>query len=172
MKVEANHDGELDARERRSVGEHLAGCAACAEHLSWLREASRAVSREAGVPLSADHARRLHAALDAIEGDEGAYPLSLSRTAGVLTALAASVLIVSCVWIRELAPTGAPGHVPASLAVAEAPAWERVAVTLRADPLPAHPGGEATPGEAYLADASLADWVLQSLSGRPIDESR
>ena len=43
------------------------------------------------------------------------------------------------------------------------PAWERVAMNLRADPLP-----NTTPGsEAYLADARLADWMLQGLAPRP-----
>jgi len=76
-------------------------------------------------------------------------------------------LIVSCVWLNELPAPAPPGQ---PLARAEAPAWERVALTLRADPLPS-----GLDGESYLADARLADWVLRGLAnqpnGNPVHES-
>jgi hypothetical protein len=87
----------------------------------------------------------------------------LHRAAVALSAVAASILVLSCTWLNALsAPTG--GGVrrltnPPDVAVAPADAWERVALTLRADPMPA--GGPN--GEVFLADASLADWMLHGL---------
>jgi anti-sigma factor RsiW len=164
-RVEAYHDGKLPAEGRRAVEQHLARCAVCAAELAWLRSVSASVRRQRGDDLTALELERVHAAVDAA-ADES-YPVLLYRTAGTLMALAASVLIVSSVWLHELPPPTATAQ---PLAVAEAPAWERVALTLRVDPLPS-----GLDGEAYLADARLADWVLRGLAdkpnGNPVHES-
>ena len=161
-RVEAYHDGELAAEGRRAVEEHVAACDACAAELAWLRSVSQSLGRRRGADVTPALLDRVHAAVDAAgeESQRDAYPISLYRTAGALMAIAASVLIVSCVWLNELPAPAGPGNPAGGVAVAEAPAWERVALTLRADPLPS-----GLDGEAYLADARLADWVLRGLGG-------
>jgi anti-sigma factor RsiW len=160
-RVEAYHDGELPAEGRRAVEEHLARCPICAEELAWLRSVSGRLPGGRGAGLSASQLAGVHAAVDATADElvDASYPISLYRTAGTLMATAASVLIVSCVWLHELP---APVKPIQPLSVAETPAWERVALTLRADPLPS-----GFDGESYLADARLADWVLRGLAGKP-----
>ena len=170
-RLEAYHDGRLAPDARAAVERHVTGCAACAAHLAWLREVSASLAHARPNPITADERRRLHAALnEAIDaGETEPYPLSLSRTAAALAAVAASILLVSWVWLDEL-PAATPRGTVQAVAAAEVPAWERVAINLRIDPMPSYPGGET-----YLADARLADWMLEGLAGTggsAIDESR
>jgi len=174
VRIEAYHDGELNADERLAVERHVATCPGCAADLAWMRGVSRTlVTTPAG--MTTDERGRLRAALDAAMDADGAgalyddseepesYPILLYRTAGVLSAIAASILLLSVVWLNEL-PSGTH-RAPTGMALArgEVPAWERVAMNLRVDPLP-----NTTPGgEAYLADARLADWMLQGLAPGP-----
>src|SRR5438105_12117203 len=139
-RVEAYHDGELSAEGRRAVEEHLERCEECAGELAWLRSVSGAVGRRevaSGLELTPAELGRVHAAVDdAMDRADAAapegYPISLYRTAGALMAIAASVLIVSCVWLSEL-PTPAGPRQPVGMAAVpnEGQAWERVAMTLR-----------------------------------------
>ena len=163
-RVAAYHDGELTAEGRRAVERHLAGCGACAAEVEWLRSVSQTLARRRGPDITPAETRRVHAAVDAASDNSApdSYPISLYRAAGVLTALAASVLIVSCVWLSELPGPANPGRPQGGVAVAEVSSWERVAITLRVDPLPS-----GLDGESYLADARLADWVLRGLGGSP-----
>ena len=159
-RVEPYHDGELDAAARERVEQHLARCPECAEELAWLRSVSTSLAGRAARITDSERARLhefLDDSIDAVDSEPDSFPLY--RAAGALAAIAASILVLSCVWLNELptrgTPSGAPGY-----AVAEIPAWERVAMNLRADPMPTQTGGEV-----YLADARLADWVLQGLAG-------
>jgi hypothetical protein len=170
-RVEAYHDGELSAEGVRAAEEHLGRCNACAGELAWLRSVSQAVepSRvDRASEITRDELRRVHAAVDEamvsadVVGPES-YPISLYRTAGLLMALAASVLIVSCVWLSELPTASGPSQpVGVAAVTADGPAWERVAMTLRADPLPT-----GLDSEPYLADSRVADWVLRGLGDAP-----
>jgi hypothetical protein len=80
----------------------------------------------------------------------------------VLTALAASVLVIASAWLWDAPPADA---LPAPVAVMPAPEWERVAMTLDTEPLPGL--GPDVPGRTVLADARLAEWMLQNLGVRP-----
>ena len=161
-RVEAYHDGALDAGGRAAVEQHLATCPACAAELAWLRRVSGTLNA-APTRITPAELRRVHDAVDAfIDADEPAsYPISLYRTAGALMAVAASILVITAVWINELPMRPRPGPT-VGVAAVEVPAWERVAINLRVDPLPNQPDGEV-----YLADARLADWMLQGLAGGP-----
>jgi anti-sigma factor RsiW len=165
-RVEAYHDGELSDKGRRAVEEHLARCGACAAELAWLRSISQSLVQRQSPDITTAELGGLHDAVDAAASaaDLDLNQVSLYRMAGAQMAIAASVLVVSCVWLNEL-PAAAPGARPA--AVAQAPAWERVAVTLRVDPVP-----NGLDSEVYLADARLADWMLRGLSGSPAHETR
>jgi anti-sigma factor RsiW len=171
VRIEAYHDGELAADERPAVERHVATCPACAANLAWLRGVSRSLATTQAGMTTAERGR-LRDALDAAmdrddaefaydDSDEPeSYPISLYRTAGVLSAIAASILLLSVVWLNELPSRTQRPPTGAALARGEVPAWERVAVNLRVDPLP-----NTTPGgEAYMADARLADWMLQGLA--------
>jgi anti-sigma factor RsiW len=170
-RVEAYHDGELSAEGRRAVEEHLETCEDCAAEMAWLRSVSQSMGRgdsEGALELTTAELGRVHAAVDdAMDevaiAETDSYPISLYRAAGALMAIAASVLIVSCVWLSEL-PTPAGPRQPIGVAAnpVEGPAWERVAMTLRADPLPT-----GLDSEPYLADARVADWVLRGLGAAP-----
>ena len=167
-RLEAYHDGELPPEARRAVEQHLARCEMCTAELAWLRSVSQSLSLRHTPDLTRDQLSRLHRAIDTAAADQTttpeSYPISLYRAAAALAAIAASVLIVSCVWLNELPAGPARPTVtgPGPVAAAEVPAWERVAMTLRADPLPS--GLDA---EAHLADANLADWMLRGLGAAP-----
>jgi hypothetical protein len=174
VRIEAYHDGELAGDDRLAVERHVAACPACAADLAWLRGVSRSFAATPAGMTPAERGRlrgALDAAMDANDADvayddsdepEG-YPISLYRTAGVLSAIAASILLLSVVWLNELPSRTQRPPTGTALARGEVPAWERVAMNLRADPLP-----NTTPGgEAYLADARLADWMLHGLAPGP-----
>jgi len=169
-RIDAYHDGELDADERSAVERHVATCPACAAELTWLRGVSRSFATTPAGMTAAERGRlrdALDAAIDAGDsdvayddaGEPESYSNSLYRTAGVLSAIAASILLLSVVWLNELPSRTRPGSGNTAVAAGEVPAWERVAMNLRVDPLPNSVPG----GDAYLADARLADWMLQGL---------
>lgn len=172
-RVEAYHDGELanDADVRASVEQHLAACPACAEDLVWLRRVTaemRDGARRDYNALTASELARIHDAIDteADAAERTAFDLRrLYRAAVALTAVAASILLLSCAWLNELPgqTTGVP-RTNEGVAVREADAWERVAATLEADPTLA-------PNPVASKDANFADWMLNGLAGKPARET-
>jgi anti-sigma factor RsiW len=165
-RIAAYHDGELDAAMTSRVAEHVKGCAACADTLDQLRQVSGLFSQareQAAVEVSAAELRPIHDAVDReIARVRPTVDRNFWRTAGTLGALAASVLIVASAWLFE---TPAP-HGPGALQISAAPAWERVATTLRVDPLP-QVNADPLVDRSALADAheSVADWMLANLKG-------
>lgn len=151
----ACHDGEVDLHERRRLLRHAETCSDCATELAWLQSVSRTLSVTGEQDITETELERLH---DAVEAADGRNVL---RIGGTLAALAASIIVVCGVWLVEIGSPAAPGRAPA-VSVAEAPAWERVAVTLRVDPLPSELNDEV-----FLADAGLADWMIAGLDGKP-----
>lgn len=103
-KIEAYHDGELDAPGRLEVERHLAECAACAEELSELRGLSEAFAAVPDVHLSQMGRHRLRGRIDQVMTG------GLMRTAWMLSGLAASVLVVGSLWLAraEQSPQAAP----------------------------------------------------------------
>jgi anti-sigma factor RsiW len=163
LRLDAYHDGELDAAERARVEAHLSTCATCAAELAEMRALSARIgTATASGEVSADESRGMHAAVrrEAEQArDERERSMPLLRTAGMLSALAASVLIISGAWLMELRPAAkAPGQ---EARVALQPEWERVAMTLRADPRP------ELMDESRFADsphyAAEIDWMLRGL---------
>jgi anti-sigma factor RsiW len=168
-RLDAFHDGELSAAERARVAEHVAGCASCGAALQQMQQMSLLLGsrrEDVSTKVSAGELARLHAAVDRqIMRSRFQVDPSFWRTAGVLSGLAASVLIVASAWLME---TPAARQPALSLEpVALQPDWERIAMTLRADPLP-YSGPEAMPDQSALADAhaNMTDWMLENLKGR------
>jgi anti-sigma factor RsiW len=156
--IPACHDGELDADKRQALLRHAETCPDCAAELAWLQSVSRTLTATGAPDITEPELVRLHEAVESADAAEGRGVL---RIGGALAALAASIIVVSGVWISELGPAPAATRAP-SVSVAEAPAWERVAVTLRVD-LPASELND----EVFLADAGVADWMLNALDKEP-----
>jgi anti-sigma factor RsiW len=160
--LSAYHDGELDAATRQRVEVHLRDCPACAEELQGIRDASQLIAAGG----SADHSlltdeelARVHDAID----DTSDRPIL--RIGAMLGAAAASLLIVSCAWLMDLPRQdhpAAPPPISAARFTAPAQPWEEIAVTLRPE-IPMQAGDDLN-SDTYLADAKLAEWMLQGLN--------
>jgi len=167
-RLDAFHDGELGPADRAQVAGHVAKCPACAAVLQQMQRMSLLLGRGRGdvwADVSADEMARLHGAVDReIKRFRLQVDPSFWRTAALLSGLAASVLVVASAWLAETPPAQ---QATGPSAVALQPAWERVAMTLQADPLP-YAGPQASPDQSALADAhaSMTDWMLENLKGR------
>jgi anti-sigma factor RsiW len=153
------HDGELDAETRERLESHLSICPRCAGELASLRGLSDRIASAVCRPDAESAAfQRIHAAIDqAADRNSGRQ---FMRTAGLLMALAASLLLVSGVWLAELSGSRVQ-TVARRPAPALAPEWERVATTLRAAPRP-----ELINDDSFLSPkyAAAVEWMLASLS--------
>ena len=132
----AYHDGELSGAARAGMEQHLRQCPACAAELQGLRKLSQLLSTAAPAKMSPDVLRRLHERVETI-------PLAgLWRVAEIWGAIAASILLVCCIWLVKTKST-----------VDAIPVWETVALVRQELP-------SATPED------QLAQWIVQDLSGR------
>jgi hypothetical protein len=167
------HDGELEPVDAAFVRAHAAHCPACAAELAALRELSARIAADLSSLDEADDAPlvAMHRAVDRAARTERAdlTPLPLLRTAGLLGAMAASVLIVAGAWLldapRGSLPTGAatiPGINDQLVAIP--PDWERIATTLRAQPRPGVVGDDSPFAPHY---AAAIDWMLDGLLPPP-----
>jgi anti-sigma factor RsiW len=149
--ISAYLDDELDPRDRARVAEHLRHCDSCAAQLQAMSESSRLIREYPLGEMSSRERTWLHAAIDQEAADQPVWRLGFA-----LGTVAASILIISSAWLIELG--GAP---PRDIArsLAPAPAWERVAMTLRAEPvLPA-----SDERVIEFADSRFADLMLSEL---------
>jgi anti-sigma factor RsiW len=158
--LSAFHDEELDSAARQRVEAHLLTCSACASELRLMREASQLLATYTPADLNDRELGRLHEAID----ETADRPIL--RIGGMLSAAAASLLIVSCAWLMDMparhrANSATP---PTATARVNAPAqpWEQLAITLRAE-TPIQAGDELT-DTSHLADAKVAEWMLQGLA--------
>lgn len=133
-ELEAYHDGELAAESFDRFQKHLAGCAACSAELERLREFSIQISAASVADITPGELAGIHAAVDR-EIDEQDASLPLLRTAGMLAALAASVLIICGIWWLDTRPAS-NGTLATGTPAALAPEWEQMATTLQARPSP------------------------------------
>ena len=154
------HDRELDPEPSREVAAHVEHCPTCAAELAAIRDFSARIIAAVPDDLQLAESARWHAAVDqAASDDRDSRPLF--RTMGLMAALAASVLIVSGVWLLDLKSGGSIGPAAGGRAsVAIAPEWERVATTLRADPRLGLVEEDSPFMPRY---ASTVDWMLDGL---------
>ena len=153
------HDRELGPEPSREVAAHVEHCPSCAAELAAMRDLSARIVAAVPGDIQPAETARWHAAVDqATSADRDNQPLF--RTMGLLAALAASVLIVSGVWLLDL-KSGGPNDSASRdrSSVAIAPEWERVATTLRADPRP----GLVEDSPFTPRYASTVDWMLDGL---------
>jgi hypothetical protein len=186
-QIDAYHDGELDSQAATRFADHLSECARCREELASMESISGLFAELPQTRMYPIELARLHSNLDKAAAARPAESDFL-RTAGLLSSLAASILIISSVWLLEIPSqhgvTLSPGvtPVPASdiaLLPANTPDWERTALTLQVEPFPLNEGGTALPGENQgipqvgladahsmsdnSVDAQMADWMVNGL---------
>lgn len=137
-RLGAFHDGELSGHEAALVQAHLEGCPQCTGEAAELRRVCEALSGAYSPPLAPETARAMAArafARDAV----------LVRTARVLTACAAAMLVVFSIF-AVTAPSQGP----------EARDFEVETAAVSLD----------EPGElAVEPDYELASWIIADLSG-------
>lgn len=161
-RLDAFHDGELDPLASEQFERHLETCPDCAAEVRELRRVARMFDALAEDPMSAGALARVHHAVDQVEDEP---PLGILRIAAVLTALAASVLVIGSAWLWESPGGGAQLPRVAVYHPQPTAAWERVAL-MQPDRLPrtAWEIGDRT--RLAEADARLADWMLDNLNAR------
>jgi anti-sigma factor RsiW len=152
--VSAYFDDELSPLDRAGVEEHLRECPRCAADLQFLRDASEMLKAQPFDDLDSDQRRRLHRAIDEDSARHTVWKIGMT-----ICAAAASILIICGAWLWELP---APSHLPRT-PMAQAPQWERMAMTLRAEPITPISEDDHM---IHLADARLADWMLYELTPR------
>lgn len=148
-RLDAYHDGELDVPSARALRSHLGGCSACQNRLEELEELSRLFGAASSDRLTP---RELADVVECAESMAERPPIPLF---GGLLAAAASIAMVCGAWLWQMpaSNSGTTGYV-----VREAEAWEVVAVRgFRYESAMDAP-------EAALADAQLADWMLDGLN--------
>lgn len=162
---------------QRRLTRHLADCPACAAALTSFGDLSARIAISANAPDLNDTSSalaRMHRAIDRAAAQQPT-PIHVNRAgttalrfAAPFAAIAASILIVGGVWLLDMRRSMGPGGVnaiaeieaPDSSVAAVAPDWERIAITLRADP---RSGVMAdSPFAPHYADA--IHWMLDGLN--------
>jgi anti-sigma factor RsiW len=146
-------DGELSSELTAQVEQHVSRCAQCTAELRQLAESSQLLRQHSIDEPNPQEMDRLHQAIRDVAAERSVWRLGM-----VLGALAASILVVCSVWLMELP---APSARPVQMVRVPAPRWERIAVTLRADPIVVDDNSSI-----QLANADFTDWMLQGLAGK------
>jgi hypothetical protein len=141
-------DDELDAAARRRVIEHLRVCARCSAELEAIRTASHYISQLKFPDITPSELRRAHESLHQ-NADAGNWRLYTG-----LSAIAASILVISATWLSAIPES----HHSIFRNASPAPEWEQMATSLRVDPMSL----EEQPMQ--VADARMTEWMIQSLS--------
>lgn len=149
----AYHDGELSPTQRAEFEAHLAGCTVCMAELAQLREVSELFAKNGTEGISDTELHRLHEAVD------DAMDRPVLRMFGMISAIAASLLIVSSVWLMEISRRSETVTPQPTTIVKSPEAWERLATTLKPEAVDHAPGSTES-----MADASLAEWMLHGVS--------
>jgi len=163
----AYHDGELDAVTALDVEAHVKTCPACSADLRAIGSLAGLIHQsEKGEGVRPQELRRMHEAISVVAAEGREAPLL--RIAGGLAAMAASVLIISSVWLVEL--TGGPSS-PTPGPVVVAPTafpqpWEQVAMGQYVPPMQLDRERGFQPFEPALAynDREFANDMFVGLS--------
>jgi len=135
--VSAYYDGELPEPSRAALEEHLSGCPLCAAELARLEKMSQLIRARDRVEMPREVLDRLHRSVDLQP------KIAVLHVAEVFAAVAASILLVSTVWLWRIST--------ARDAAGQIPLWETAAVASQ------DPSGVA-------AHEQLAQWIVQDLS--------
>ncbi len=157
-RLGAYHDGELDPATAVRVEQHLAGCESCRAELQDLRELSALAKTVGAEGMSPIGIARVHQSVDAESGS------SVLRIAGLLTGLAASVLVIGSAWLWETPETRTRGQEIVVIDPVGEPNMTLAMTLAPTAPLPHSPW--EVRDQQMLADARLADWMVEGLTGR------
>jgi len=166
-RLDAFCDGEMNATDYAAFQQHLNGCAACSATVARTERVSQlfaGMREQAAEKVEADEIARLHAAVDR-EMNRSVFQVDRSfwRTAGLISGLAASVLIVASAWLTETQPPVHFVNGPVTPAVQKQAELDQLALGGSLYPLPSA-APEALPGQPALADAdNVTDWMLENL---------
>lgn len=144
-RLSAFHDRELDAESASALSSHLSECPKCTEQLDAIRAISRLFGQTPAKPMSQIGMKRLHLLADK-SARQAAEPFPYMR---MLTALAASILVVAGAWLVE-SPAGTRGSLPGF--DPQTPSWEIVAR-----------GGKLHFGSPLNVESDLARWMNDGL---------
>jgi anti-sigma factor RsiW len=149
-RLSAFHDHELDAEMAAKLESHLGNCPACSEQLLGIRAVSRLFREAPSGRMSQIGISRLHAAADTAAKRGEVFPMFR-----MLTAVAASILVIAGAWLIESpTQTRTSGFDVPYQHVAEAEPWEKLAS-----------GGKMEIPRAIEQDSDVAfqDWMVNSL---------
>jgi anti-sigma factor RsiW len=158
--LQAYHDGQLSAGRRREAEEHVSSCAACAAELERLRDLSRTLATARPEPIRPDELGRLHDVITTYTVEERDDRRILRLGVG-LSAVAASILIISTAWLYDgpagnASPAG-PRTSTHQQMVTTGESWENVAVGRPEVSAGARPTGTAMD--------STTDWMIGGMKG-------
>jgi anti-sigma factor RsiW len=167
-RLPAYHDAELSAAEIEAVNEHLPTCETCSAELAVIREVSAALATYQPDEISQIELSRLHCAIDRAADDGGVL-----RLAGMLGALAASVLIICMAWISQGSVQNGPVAIDHAVPT---PEWERLAMGGPTEspsmPKDLNDTGPRDSGLAYGDDTQTIDFMLSGIQGLNAHEGR
>jgi anti-sigma factor RsiW len=143
------HDKELTGQQSRDLERHLETCIACTERLAQMRRMSRLFSSIVLEPISASEEFHIHRAVKLAE--QSGMDRAVIRIAIPLAALAASVLMVTSIWLADIMRGGVAAGATNQQLVSAAPQRQSTAEL----------------GSIGLdrANANLPDWMVRSLGG-------
>ena len=91
------HDQELEEDRAAEMAKHIVDCRSCAEHLAEVRRISGVINRIPLDPISGIERSRMYQLVDQLP--RRATESAIIRMAGSLAALAASVLLITSIWL-------------------------------------------------------------------------
>ena len=157
----AYHDGQMPPERVRELERHLPSCAACSAELRDLSQLSQLLGTARPEGNRPDELARAHAAVEETE-HSGIENRGVMRLIVGLSAVAASVLIISGAWLYD-APQPTSLQISQHQPVAEQ-AWERWASAGPiASPINAPPAGMALRDDRNFQDT--VDWMIVGMGG-------
>ncbi len=139
-EVGAYCDGELSGRKRARMAAHIEQCPDCAREVERLRGLSRLLAGASVPQMRPLFLAQLHGRV------APAREVGVVRFAQQLTAVAAAVLVVCCIWLWYVPGSGGANGGPTE-------GWESAALALQVEmPVDVSP------------DEQLAEWIVQDLS--------
>jgi anti-sigma factor RsiW len=146
-RIEAYHDRELSGAEAAALEAHLRECSDCAAEMARLRELSGVLATGRPEEILPIELARIHRAV------ERSDDRSLLRFSAAISAVAASVLIISSVWLLD----GPQPRPMMSVNQHAQQSWERLAA--------GRPFEE--PRETAVARVrDTTDWMVVGMGGR------
>lgn len=144
-------DGQAGPERAREVESHLPNCAPCSAELKRLAQLSELLRTVRPEGIRPDELARVHEAVEGVE-DRGVIRMVFG-----LSAVAASILIISTAWLYD-APQAPSG--PVAPVALEQP-WERMASLGR--PVQTDQGRQT--GTAMGTQETI-DWMIQGTGGQ------